>query len=301
MIQIKKSYYADLLLLLVAIIWGTGFTASKIAVDSGVMPFMMMSLRFGIASIALLGLVLFKKCKITKKEVIAGVIIGIFLYAAFATQTIGIQYTTSSKNAFLTGTNVIFVPYLCWIIFRRKPDKFVFISTLLAFLGICLLSVDVNELGSFTMNKGDIYTLFCALFFALHIISLDYFTKTYDTIVLAFLQILFACIFSIISAVFSGQLTTTMSTNGLLATLYLGIFSTFLAFTIQTVAQKYTSSNKTVIILSTEAVFGAIFSIIVLHEHFSTKLLFGCILILAAILISETKLNFLYKYRRKTV
>ena len=289
------------MLLLVAVIWGTGFTASKIAVESGVRPFWMMALRFGIAGMALLFLIIYHKSKITKKEIAAGIVTGIFLYAAFATQTIGIQYTTSAKNAFLTGTNVIFVPYLCWIIFRKKPDKFALFSTLLAFLGICLLSVDMNELGSFSMNKGDIYTLFCALFFALHIIALDYFAKIHDTLVLAFLQIVFACLFSIISAVIAGQVNFGISTQGMVATLYLGVFSTFLAFTIQTAAQKYTSSTKTVVILSTETVFGALFSILILNEEFTSKLLIGCLLIFAAIIISETKLNFLYKFRRNVI
>ena len=289
------------MLLLVAVIWGTGFTASKIAVESGVLPFWMMTLRFGIAGIALLFLIIYHKSKITKKEIKAGIITGIFLYAAFATQTIGIQYTTSAKNAFLTGTNVIFVPYLCWIIFRKKPDKFALFSTLLAFFGICLLSVDTNELGSLSMNKGDIYTLFCALFFALHIIALDYFTKIYDTLILAFLQIIFAFLFSAVSALITGQVSFGISSQGLLATLYLGIFSTFLAFTIQTAAQKYTSSAKTVVILSTETVFGAVFSIFILNEQFTPKLFIGCLFIFAAIIISETKLNFIYKSRRNII
>ena len=161
--------------------------------------------------------------------------------------------------------------------------------------------MDTNELGSLSMNKGDIYTLFCALFFALHIIALDYFTKIYDTLVLAFLQIIFACLFSIVSAVISGQVNLGISTGGMLATLYLGIFSTFLAFTIQTAAQKYTSSTKTVVILSTETVFGAVFSILILNEQFTVKLLIGCLFIFTAIIISETKLNFLYKFRRNVI
>lgn len=283
----KKSLVADLSLLIVTIIWGSGFVATKNALDTS-SPFFIMTLRFTLACI-LMGLIFFKQIiKVNIKDLRAGFIIGFFLFIAFAAQTIGLQYTTAGKQAFLTGTNVVMVPFIYWIISGKKPDMYNLISAFLCLLGISFLTLD----GTLYINLGDTLTLICALFFACHIVFVGYFAETHDPIILTFLQFLVAAVFSLISMFVFENTPSSISKNAIIPIAYLAIFSTLIAFLIQNVAQKYTTATHTAIILSLEAVFGSLFSTILLGERFTYKMFVGCITIFIAIITAETKLDF---------
>ncbi len=285
----KLHIIADLALVLVAIIWGSGFTASKMALDSGFGPFYMMAFRFTIAAV-IMRVVLYKKLKnITRDELKAGAIIGAFLFFAFGTQTVGLIFTTPSKNAFLTGTNVVMVPFIYWAISRVKPDIYSIIAAVVCFLGIGTLSYD----GSFSMGIGDTLSLICAVGFACHISLTGFFAKKVDVIKLAFLQMVFAAILSFGTAIFFEDLPAEFSRTGVLSIIYLGVFSTMVAFFLQTVAQKYTTASRTAIILSTEAIFGTLFSVILLSEQLTVNMIIGGCAIFIAIITVETKWEFL--------
>ncbi|GLI56961.1 transporter [Propionigenium maris DSM 9537] len=287
----KLHIIADLALVLVAIIWGSGFTASKIALDSGFGPFYMMAFRFTIAAV-IMRVALHKKLKnITRDELKAGAIVGAFLFFAFGTQTVGLIFTTPSKNAFLTGTNVVMVPFIYWAISRVKPDIYSIIAAVVCFLGIGTLSYD----GSFSMGIGDTLSLICAVGFACHISLTGFFAKKVDVIKLAFLQMVFAAILSFGTAIFFEDLPAEFSRTGVLSIIYLGVFSTMVAFFLQTVAQKYTTASRTAIILSTEAIFGTLFSVILLSEQLTVNMIIGGCAIFAAIITVETKWEFLKK------
>ncbi len=290
----NKSLMADLSLLIVTIIWGSGFVATKNALDT-VSPFSIMTLRFTLACI-LMCLIFFKHIiKINKSDIKAGCIIGFFLFMGFATQTVGLQYTTAGKQAFLTGTNVVMVPFIYWGVSGKRPDIYNLISAFLCLLGIFLLTFD----GTLNINLGDILTLICALFFACHVVSVGYFAEKHDPIILTSLQFLVAAILSLISMFIFGGAPGSLSKNGIIPVLYLAIFSTLIAFLIQNVAQKYTTSTHTAIILSLEAVFGSILSSLLLGESFTYKMLIGCTIILIAIITAETKLEFLKVNKEK--
>ncbi len=285
----KLHIIADLALVLVAIIWGSGFTASKMALDSGFGPFYMMAFRFTIAAV-IMRVALHRKLKrITRDELKAGAIIGAFLFFAFGTQTVGLLFTTPSKNAFLTGTNVVMVPFIYWAISRVKPDIYSVIAAVVCFLGIGTLSYD----GSFSMGIGDTLSLICAVGFACHISLTGFFAKKVDVIKLAFLQMVFAAILSFGTAIFFEDLPAEFSRTGVLSIIYLGIFSTMVAFFLQTVAQKYTTASRTAIILSTEAIFGTLFSVILLSEQLTLNMIIGGCAIFIAIITVETKWEFL--------
>ena len=130
----KKSLYADISLMLVAIIWGTGFVVTKNALDN-MTPYYILAFRFLISTL-LLGIISFKKLKkITKKELSAGIIIGLFLFFGFATQTVGLKYTTVGKQSFITATNVVMVPFMYWLISKKKPNNYEMFGALLCFVG----------------------------------------------------------------------------------------------------------------------------------------------------------------------
>lgn len=286
----KKSLLADLSLLLVAIIWGSGFIVIKNALDF-MDPIYMLVLRFTLSSI-LMAMVFFKRLKtINKEDLKAGTIIGIFLFIAFVTQTVGLQFTTVSKQAFITASNVVMVPFIIWYINKKRPDIFEIIAAILCFIGIGVLSLE----GSLIIGLGDGLTLICAVFFACHIVSVGYYSKKHDPIVLTILQFAVAAILSFLTALVLKIEFAPITREIGLSILYMAVFSTILAFGIQNVAQKYTSSTHAAIILSTESVFGSLFSVWLLSEKFTIRLFIGCILIFIAVITAETKWSFLNK------
>ncbi|QZY55449.1 DMT family transporter [Crassaminicella profunda] len=289
----KKSVLADFSLLMVAFVWGSTFAVIK-DVLSEAQPLNMMGIRFILATI-ILSIMFHKKLKKTTKEAFkGGVIIGLFLFVAMATQTIGLLYTTASKQAFLTGTNVVMVPFLVWMLHKKRPDSYSFIGAFLAIIGIGFLTLD----GSFsfsTFNKGDVLTLICAVFFACHIISIGYFAKDYDPVVLSIVQFGVTGILFSVAAMFFESFTLNVGPAVMKAIIYLALAGTAFAYTVQNVAQKYTSSSHAAIILCLESVFGSLLAVVLLGEVLTMKMLIGCVIIFVGIIITETKLEFIKK------
>lgn len=288
MLKDKKIIYADLSLLLVAIIWGSGFVVTKNALDH-VTPYYLMFYRFTIATIVLSLIFLKNIKKASTKDIKAGVIVGLFLFAGFATQTVGLQYTEVGKQAFITATNVVMVPFIYWGISKKRPDKFDIAAAFLCLVGIGILSLNSD----LTMGYGDFLTFICAIMFAFHISSTGYFAKESDPYVISIVQLGTAAILSLIFALFFEGTETNIQTQTIVPILYLALFSTMLAFLIQTVAQRYTNSTHAAIILSLEAVFGSTFAIIFIKEPLTIRFLIGCTAILISVITSETKWEFL--------
>lgn len=277
-----KKYLSAAGLILVAIIWGAGFAASDIALIS-LKPFQIMMIRFLLASV-LMGLVGFKKLKgITKNEVKAGVMMGCALFAGFALQIIGLQYTTPSKNAFLTATNVVLVPFIAFVIYKKKVGANGVLGAILALAGVGILSLERN----LTMGLGDALTLMCAAGFAMQIFLTGEFAGKYRASVLNFIQMCTAFSLSLVCLLISGQIHFNVSRGGWLSVLYLGVISTTLTYLLQTTCQKYVDETKAAILLSMESVFGTLFSIVLLHERITARMILGCIIILAAVIISN--------------
>jgi len=285
----KKMLTADLALLVVAVIWGTGFIVTKNTL-SGITPLYMVAIRFLIATIIITGISLKKIRTIKLVDLKGGLIVGVMLFLAFVTQTIGLQSTTAGKSAFLTGTNVVMVPFIIWFIYKKRPDVYAILAAVLCFIGVGLLTAGA-EMSSLT--PGDIWALTCALFFALHIITTSIYSKKIDPTVLTWLQFMVVTILAFISAfIFEGPAYMPAQST-MVGMLFLGVFSTCIAFFIQTTAQKYTTATHAAIILSLESMFGTVLGIIVLHEPFTMIMALGCSIILIAIITAETGWSFL--------
>ncbi|SNR96455.1 Permease of the drug/metabolite transporter (DMT) superfamily [Anaerovirgula multivorans] len=282
----KKKYIADLSLLFVAAVWGGGFVAVKDALNT-LTPMFLMTMRFVLASIILYSFLHRKIGKVNKDDFKKGSIVGTILFLAFAAQTYGLQFTTASKQGFLTATYVVIVPLLYWLLYRKPPKLKTFIGSFLTIVGIAFISLE----SSLTLNIGDLLTLVCAVFFAAHIISIEYFAKDMNVYKLAFVQIFVAAIWCIVLAFMTEPIPASLSARAWLAIVYLATFSTFACFTIQTIAQKYTSSSHASIILSLESVFAAVLGILILEETMTSMILLGCALIFIAILIVEVDLD----------
>ncbi|SHK07150.1 Permease of the drug/metabolite transporter (DMT) superfamily [Hathewaya proteolytica DSM 3090] len=289
----KVRIISNVSLLICAMIWGIGFVATDAALKAGIGPYYVMTFRFFIAFV-LLALIFFNKLrKATKRDIFAGIIIGIAMFAAFGFQTVGLQYTTPGKQSFLTGTYVVIVPFLYWMIIKKAPDRFQIIGTILCVAGTAFLTLDGN---GFYLAKGDILTLVCAVFFALHIVLVDHYTRECDPIVLTILQMVVAGVLSLGFALFTKEpFPTDIPMSGYGAVFYLGAISTMVAYMIQNVSIKYTSSTEAAIILCLETVFGSLFSVILLGEKFTVNMVIGCVIIFVALVTAETKLSFIFK------
>lgn len=287
-----KKYVGEIGLILTAVIWGSGFVAMQSALDNGFTPLQIITMRFFIAAV-LINTIFFKQIKanINKEAIKAGSIIGVFLFISFVVQTIGLVYTTPSKNAFITAANVVIVPFIGFIIYKRKLDKVGIISSITTLIGIGILSLQSD----FSVNLGDFLTLVCAIGFAFHIFFTSEFVAKHHPMVLTGVQFTVTFILSLIAQIFMGEGKISGEFTGYIGILYSAIFCTTVAFLMQTISQKKVDGTKAAIILATESVFGTIFSIIILHEVVTLRMIIGCIIILVSIIMAETKLSFLKK------
>ena len=291
-----RKYKGELGLSLTAFIWGSGFIGVSIALSGGLTPLQILTIRFFIGAV-LIGVIFFKEIKnnITKEAIISGSIIGLFLFIAFAFQTFGMAYTTASKNAFLTAINVVIVPFIGFILYKRALDKYGIISSIIAILGIGILSLEAD----FSINFGDFLTIICAFGFAFHIFFTGEFVKKYNPVVLTVVQFSVATVLSLVVQILFNEVRINAEMSSIIGVLYLGIFSTTIAFLLQTICQKDVSETKSAIILALESVFGTILSVIILHEVLTVRMVIGCLIIFSAIIISETKLSFLKRNNLK--
>lgn len=288
----KKPIVADLSLLFVTIIWGSTFVLVQNAIDF-LEPFSFNSIRFLAAAILLIVcLLIFEKRQIKQldlKLLLSGIFIGFWLFLGYATQTIGLLYTTSSKAGFITGLNVVLVPLFSMMLLKQFPNRNAVVGVLTATIGLFLLTMtDVTSL-----NIGDGFVLICAVSFALQIIYTGKFSNKYPTLLLTVIQISTVAVLSIISSVIFEDWRKSFNTDILLtqdvliALVITSIFATAVAFLIQTNFQKYTSATRVALIFAMEPVFAAITGYYWADERLSYSALVGCFLIFAGMIFAE--------------
>ncbi|MBT9141928.1 MAG: hypothetical protein DDT29_00321 [Dehalococcoidia bacterium] len=288
----KQTIKADLSLFIAAIIWGAGFVITKNALDT-FPPFYLLSYRFTIA-VLVISAICYRKLKlINKKDIEAGLVMGFFLFTAFAAQVVGIQFITVGTSAFLTATYVVMVPFVYWFTTKKRPDFLVFSAVFLTLTGIAFITVNQG----FRLEPGVSLTLLCAFLFACHIVSVGQYSKKHSTTILVIIQLGVAAIASIFCAIIFETHPADITLIGFSKIMYLAICSTLVCFFIQTVAQRFTTAAHTAIILSLEAVFGAIFGIILLGEILTSRMIVGFTIIFIAIITVETKWEFLKKIK----
>jgi drug/metabolite transporter (DMT)-like permease len=288
--QTKINTASKMALFGASIIWGSSFLVVKSSMDS-MQPHTLLAIRFTIGSL-ILSTIFHKRLKqITKDYLVSGGIIGVFLFIAYSIQTIGIIDTTPGKNAFLTAIYCVIVPYLYWIVDKNKPNKYNIIAAILCLTGIGLVSIS----SEFKIQSGDAFSLISGFFYAAHMISIAKLAKNRDPVLLTIVQFAYAAIISWVVTLLFEDIPTSLSTNAIIELIYLAVFATAIALLLQNVGQKHTKPAQASIILSLEAVFGVMFSVIFYKEEITLKLFFGFLLIFIAIIISETKLSFIKK------
>lgn len=288
------KFKGEISLLTVALIWGSGFVATDLALGN-LTATQVMAVRFVIAAI-FIGVLFGHRTRLAfdSLTIRRGIFLGIFLNLSFLAQTVGLVFTTPSKNAFLTAVNVILVPFIAAIFARgsHKVERSGVIGALLAVVGIGLISLNLDG----TVNIGDLLTLLCAVGFAFHIyFTGDFVRRGSDAIALTILQLSTAAILSLaavgVETLFGlGQVKDTAPVTpalSILAAVYLGLLSTGVAFLLQTVAQQWTTQTRAAILMSTESVFGTLMSALFLHEQLTLRAIIGSAVVFAAILVAE--------------
>ncbi|NLA76568.1 MAG: DMT family transporter, partial [Clostridiales bacterium] len=154
----NKKPIAIIALFVTAIVWGTGFIATQMSIDAGFSPGNIMLLRFGTATLALLIIFNKKLFPLTKQEIRCGAIVGFFLFGGFYTQVWGLNYTSLSHNGFLTAVNVVLVPFIAWLIMKKRPSLKVFIASAVCLGGVMVLTYTGDRI---SFNKGDLLTVLC--------------------------------------------------------------------------------------------------------------------------------------------
>lgn len=286
--------FATPLIILATIIWGSSFVVMKSSVD--VLPtFWLLAIRFS-ASAIVLAIVFLPRWKVCDKQyLIGGTVMGFCLFVAYAFQTYGLERTTAGKNAFFTAVYCVIVPFLYWAIARRRPDKFNVLAAFLCIGGIALVSITGDNASAF--NLGDVLTLIGGFFFACHIVAVSKYSEGRDIFILTTLQFASFAVFSWLGVLFTrATISPTVFNQDLIFGLaYLVIFASCGALLFQNIGQKYTAPATAAVLLSLEAPFGVLFSILLTDERPTALMFLGFALIFLAVVCSETKFSFLRK------
>lgn len=291
----KSSLWPHLLIICATVIWGSSFLIMKQAVD-GIPVFTLLAIRFTTAG-ALLALIFWKKFRLLNKDVLlGGAVVGTLEFLGYAFQTYGLsglgswEGTTPGKNAFLTATYCVLVPFLNWIIARKRPDGYNLSAAALCLVGIGLVSL-TNE---FTIVGGDILTMICGVAFSLHILAVAHYAKNCDILLLTVLQFIFMALWSWVGIFAAGETLTALPSGiNLLRLAYLSLCATALAMLFQNIGQAHTPPATGAVLLSLEAPFGVMFSVLFGSERPTPRMYLGFTLIFCAVILSETKLSFL--------
>ncbi len=280
------------MLFLAAFIWGSSFFIMKDALDQLPVQYLL-AIRFT-AGAALLGFFCWKKWRtFTPDYLWRGAVIGGMLYTAYAIQTYGLALTTPSKNAFLTAVYCVLVPFLYWAFARVRPDRYNVLAALLCVTGVGLVSLT----GDLTVNPGDGLTLLCAIFYAMHIVSVAKVSPGKDIYLLTVFQFAFAGLYAWIGGALTESFPAQALTKPevLLPLAYLAVMATTVALLFQNVGQVWSDPASASVILSLESVFGVLCSVLFAGDQVSGRMLAGFALIFVAVVCSETKFSFLRK------
>lgn len=274
---------SDLTLLLVAIVWGSGFVAQRLA-STQTSVFWINGLRMLLGALALLPFVGLR-LKFTRSQLPAVLLAGSALFAGGTLQQIGLITTTASNAGFITGLYVVLVPILLAIFWKRRADPLTWIASAVAALGLGMLSTG----GRFKFNPGDVFVLLGAFAWACHVILVGMAMKKIDFIHFAIGQYLMVAILNILLGTIFTLKSFPVEPSTWLSIAWLGIFSTAIGFTLQGAGQKHSPPADAAIILSMEAVFASLFGILFLKEKLNWIQWTGCGLILAAMLLTQWK------------
>ena len=284
-----KRLRADLGLAFCTVLWGSTFVVVKNSLDHSSV-FLFLALRFTLAGLlmAIWRPRIFQT--VEREEIFAGLRLGFFMFAGYAFQTAGLQYTTAANSGFVTGSSVVLVPLLFGIFWGHRLTSWVYAGALAAGFGLYYLTIPAE--GVSHLNRGDVLTFVAAASYAVHIILVSEYTKQHSASALSVLQVLacagMAWIMTGLAAAIRWQpVRFEPSWSLLLGIAICAVFATAVAFSIQLWAQQYTTAGHAAILFTLEPVFAVLTSYIFLGERLAARALVGAAFVLGGILIAE--------------
>ena len=291
----KKAFGGNIALLLAAFIWGTSFVAQSVGMES-VEAFTFNGIRMFLGCAALLPLIVFMQIRKRKNDtrteaekkkqaavqLKSGVICGVILYCASSFQQFAFNYSTPGKIGFITALYMLLVPVF-GLALKQRPRLFVWFAVLMGCVGAYLLCVDAEM----TIGKGELLTLACAVFYAIHILYIDSVVDKVDGVLLSFTQFV---VVGVISAVCMLIFETPQAENiqaAMVPMLYSGIMSSGIAYTLQIIGQKHTQPAVASLLMCLESVFAVLSGWVILHEALTGREILGCVIMFVAIILTN--------------
>ena len=289
----RSPLFWKLMLVAMALIWGYSFLTMKTVLDT-VPTFMLLACRF-LLSAVIMFIIFHKRIKahFNREYLGFGVLMGCVIWSAYAAQTLGLVDTTPGKNAFLTGTYCILVPFIALILFKERVTKWHIASALL-----CLVGVGFVALDNFSIQMGDLMTLVGAVFFAVDMAVVGHIGRTRDVSVLTSWMFLFVGLFSLAATTaFEPRVPAEQWTPEIIGQLvFLAVVCTTIGLLLQNQALSHVPPATGSLLLSLESPSGVLFSVLMAGEVLTGKLIFGFALIFLSIVLSETHFSFLRKW-----
>lgn len=272
---------SDLILLLAAAVWGSGFIAQRVAAQS-LNVFFFNGFRFLLGAILLLPIIRFR-LNIPKKAWRGAALAGLLLFSAGAFQQAGLRTTTAANAGFITGLYVVFVPFFLMIFWREKQRWSIWLAALIAVFGMLLLSTG----GEFRLASGDLLEFIGAFLWALHVIIVGKSVENTPPLHFAIGQFFVCAALSLIAGFIIEPNGYQNALPVLWTIIYSSVAAVAIGFTLQAVGQKNAPPTDAALILSMESVFAALFGYLFLKEILSFEQLIGCALVMAAIVVAQ--------------
>jgi len=276
----------DGLLLTACLFWGMSFVWSKQVTDLGMGPNAYLAIRYLAGAAILLPLFAKGLRGSQKRDLLLAVLIGVLVYLGMVAQMVGMRYTTAANSAFITAAYVALVPFVCWLMFRQRPNGRSLLAVALCLGGLYALNMGPDGL---TFNRGNLITIICALCWSVQVPLMSYAGRTARTELLAIVPMATTGMLSLVTGLVRNEFTAAAAHfRPLLWPVLLSVLlPTLLSNTIQAYAQKHVPPTRAAIIYTTESMFACLLSVAMGMEKLTPQLALGGGLILGGVLLSE--------------
>lgn len=278
-----QTLAADGAMIFVALVWGAGFPVTDYLLQH-MSPLWVLAFRFSIGAFVLTLLFHRRLARLSKNDFIGGALVGLLVSAFFLCHVWGLLLSSPGKQAFIAGTNVVIVPFLFALIYRRLPSRWALAGAVATTAGLLVMAFSPGM----RFNVGDLFSAVMAILIAVHFLALGFFSRRMDPLALTVIQIDVACLILLLSALIMEPFPGFRLSPPLWgAILFVSLGATVLAFLVQTVAQRYTPETHAAILLALESPFGFLLAILMGRDSWNTQFALGGLLIMAGVILAE--------------